>query len=81
MIKTKDFHFLIMVVVVVGLLMVLYLTGRPRYLSHTEPHLKAASDAECFSCHDDGKEFPMDKEHPLRKKNCRQCHRFERSKR
>ena len=79
--KTKDVHFLIMVVVVIGLLTVLYLTGRPRYLSRAEPHLKAATDAECFSCHDDGKVFPMTKEHPLRKKNCRQCHRLERRSR
>ena len=78
MIKTRDVHFFIMVAVIVGLLMVLYLTGRPRFLSRTEPHLRAVSDAECFSCHDDGKAFPMTAEHPLRKKNCRQCHRLER---
>ena len=80
MIKTKDIHFLIMVVVVVGLLTVLYLTGRPRYLSHTAPHLTAVTDAECFSCHDVGKVFPMTGEHPLRKKNCRQCHRLARER-
>lgn len=78
MLKTKDVHFLIMVAVIVGLLTVLYLTGRPRYLSRTEPHLRAASDVECLSCHDDGKTFPMTADHPLRKKNCRQCHRLER---
>lgn len=75
--KTRDIHFLIMVAAVIGLLIVLSATGRQRFLSRTEPHLKAASDAECFSCHDDGKTFPMTKEHPLRKKNCRQCHRLE----
>ncbi len=76
--KTRDIHFVIMVAAVVGLLLVLSFTGRQRFLSRSEPHLKAASDAECFSCHDDGKTFPMTKEHPLRKKNCRQCHRLER---
>jgi hypothetical protein len=76
--KTRDVHFLIMVAAVIGLLLVLSFTGRQRYLSRSEPHLKAASDAECFSCHDDGKIFPMTKDHPLRKKNCRQCHRLER---
>ncbi len=75
--KTRDIHFLIMVAAVIGLLVVLSFTGRQRFLSRSEPHLKAASDAECFSCHDVGKEFPMTKEHPLRKKNCRQCHRLE----
>lgn len=75
--KTRDIHFLIMVAAVIGLLLVLSFTGRQRFLSRTEPHLKAASDAECFSCHDDGKIFPMTREHPLRKKNCRQCHRLE----
>lgn len=76
--KTRDVHFLIMVVAVIGLLLVLSFTGRQRFLTRSEPHLKAASDAECFTCHDDGKTFPMTKDHPLRKKNCRQCHRFER---
>ena len=75
--KTRDVHFLIMVAAVVGLLLILSFTGRQRFLTRTEPHLKAASDAECFSCHDDGKVFPMTREHPLRKKNCRQCHRLE----
>ena len=76
--KTRDVHFIIMVVVVVGLLVVLSLTGRQRFLTPTAPHLKAASDAECFTCHDDGKVYPMTQDHPLRKKNCRQCHRIER---
>ncbi len=75
--KTRDIHFLIMVAAVIGLLVVLSFTGRQRFLSRSEPHLRAASDAECFSCHDDGKAFPMTKDHPLRKKNCRQCHRLE----
>ena len=74
--KTKDIHFLLMVVVIIGFLVVLSLTGRQRFLSRTPPHLSASSDAECFSCHGDGKQFPMTKEHPLRKKNCRQCHRL-----
>ncbi len=76
--KTRDIHFLIMVAAVIGLLVVLSFTGRQRFLSRSEPHLKAASDAECLTCHTDGKEFPMTKDHPLRKKNCRQCHRLER---
>ncbi|MGE5662975.1 MAG: hypothetical protein ACM31I_01450 [Deltaproteobacteria bacterium] len=76
--KTRDVHFLIMVAAVISLLLVLSFTGRQRFLTRSEPHLKAASDAECFSCHDDGKTFPMTKDHPLRKKNCRQCHRLER---
>ncbi len=75
--KTRDIHFLIMVAAVIGLLVVLSFTGRQRFLSRSEPHLRAASDADCFSCHDDGKAFPMTKDHPLRKKNCRQCHRLE----
>src|SRR4030067_1299341 len=79
--KTRDIHFLIMVVVVVGFLFILSLTGRQRYLTRTPPHLSSASDMECFSCHDEGKQFPMTKEHPLRKKNCRQCHRLERGER
>lgn len=77
--KTRDIHFLIMVVVIIGFLVVLSMTGRQRFLTRTTPHLAAASDAECLSCHDEGTRYPMAKEHPLRKKNCRQCHRFQRS--
>jgi len=74
--KSKDLHFLLMVIVVVGFLLILSMTGRQRFLTRTPPHLQAATDEACFSCHDDGKEFPMTKDHPLRKKNCRQCHRL-----
>ncbi|GAB4370692.1 MAG: hypothetical protein Kow00128_17910 [Deltaproteobacteria bacterium] len=74
--RAKDFHFLLMVVVVVGFLTILSMTGHQRFLTPTPPHLSAASDEACFSCHADGKEFPMTKEHPLRKKHCRQCHRL-----
>ncbi len=75
--KTRDIHFLIMVVVIIGFLVILSMSGRPRFLTRIPPHLSAASDVECFSCHDEGKPFPMSTEHPLRKKNCRQCHRLE----
>src|SRR4030065_667098 len=76
--KTRDFHFLIMVVVVVGFLVILSLTGRQRYLTRTPPHLSSASDMECFFCHDDGKKVPMTKEHTLRMKNSQQPHRLRR---
>jgi hypothetical protein len=76
--KTRDIHFLLMMVAVIGFLVILSMTGRQRFLTRTPPHLSAASDEECFSCHDEGKPFPMTQEHPLRKKNCRQCHRLER---
>jgi hypothetical protein len=68
--KTRDIHFLIMMAVVIGFLVILSMTGRQRFLTQTPPHLSAASD---------GKQFPMTEEHPLRKKNCRQCHRFKKS--
>ncbi len=80
MIRPRDIQFLVLVVAVVAVLAILSLTGRQRFLTPTEVHRKAASDAECFSCHDEGKTYPMTKEHPLRKKNCRQCHRLERKK-
>lgn len=74
--KARDLQFLVMVLVVVGLLFVLSRTGRQRFLTPTPPHLQSASDEACLSCHDDGTEFPMTQDHPLRKKNCRQCHRM-----
>lgn len=74
--KARDLQFLVMVLVVVGLLIVLSRTGRQRFLTPTPPHLRSASDEACLACHDVGKEFPMTQDHPLRKKNCRQCHRM-----
>ncbi len=70
--------FVVVVIAVIGLLTVLSLTGRQRFLTPSPPHLQAASDAECLTCHDEGTEVPMLPEHPLRKKNCRQCHRLKR---
>lgn len=79
MIGRKDIFFIVVVAAVVGLLALLSYTGHPRYLSRSQPmHLRAATDAECLSCHGEGREFPMTADHPLRKKNCRQCHRLER---
>lgn len=75
--RTKDIHFLIMVAVVIGFLVVLSLTGRQRFLSRTPAHLRATSDAECLTCHGEGTRFPMTAQHPLHKTNCRLCHRLE----
>ncbi|MBI5906199.1 MAG: hypothetical protein HZB86_11765 [Deltaproteobacteria bacterium] len=95
-IRPKDIQFLVFVVVVVALLAMLSMTGKERFIHRSEAHLSvaaiedtAAADAVCLSCHD-GKEPasaarlekgpPMPGNHPLRKKNCRQCHRMERKK-
>jgi hypothetical protein len=94
-IRAKDFQFLLFVVVVVGLLVILSMTGKERFIPRTEAHLSVApiedaaqADAICRSCHDGEKPVsaevrkgpPMPENHPLRKKNCRQCHRLERKK-
>jgi len=93
--RPRDFQFLLVVVAVVGLLTVLSMTGKERFIPRTEAHLAvgpiqdtAQADAVCRSCHDganpasvEGKMGPpMQENHPLRKKNCRQCHRLERKK-
>jgi len=93
--RPRDFQFLLVVVAVVGLLAVLSMTGKERFIPRTEAHLavapiedKAQADAVCLSCHGGeksasvaGKTGPlMPENHPLRKKNCRQCHRLERKK-
>jgi hypothetical protein len=89
--KRRDIYFLLAVAAVVGLLWYLSSTGHERFISRIEPHVKlvgikdtAAADAQCLSCHgDDAAKVqapPMPSNHPLRKKNCRQCHRLERSK-
>ena len=94
-IRARDFQFLLVVVAVVALLTVLSMTGKERFIARTEAHLAVApiqdaaqADAVCLSCHDGSKPAsaeakkgpPMPENHPLRKKNCRQCHRLERKK-
>ncbi len=94
-IRARDFQFLLVVAAVVGLLLVLSMTGKERFIPRTDAHLSVApiretaqADAMCLSCHDGGKSDsaeamngpPMPENHPLRKKNCRQCHRLERKK-
>jgi len=94
-IRARDFQFLLVVVAVVALLTVLSMSGKERFIPRTEAHLAVApiqetaqADAVCLSCHGgeksasaEGKMAPlMPENHPLRKKNCRQCHRLERKK-
>ena len=94
-IRARDFQFLLFVVAVVGLLIVLSMSGKERFIPRTEAHLAAVpiqdtaqADAMCWSCHDGAKAAsavgkkgpPMPENHPLRKKNCRQCHRLERKR-
>ena len=95
-IRARDVQFLLVVAAVVGLLAVLSLTGKERFIPRTEAHLRVAAvkdtaeaDAVCRSCHDAEARPsvsgampgpPMPENHPLRKKNCRQCHRLERKR-
>lgn len=62
----------------------------PAHLSVVGIEDAAAADAVCRSCHAAGPAEPpsvgaaagppLPGDHPLRKKNCRQCHRLERKK-
>lgn len=95
-VRARDLQFLFVMAAVVGVLAVLSMTGKERFIPRTEAHLAVASvkdaaeaDAVCLSCHGEsaappaiaGKSAPrMPENHPLRKKNCRQCHRLERKK-
>jgi hypothetical protein len=95
-IRARDLQFLLVMAAVVGILVVLSMTGKERFIPRTEAHLAVASvkdtaeaDAVCLSCHGGktqpaveaaGQGPPMPENHPLRKKNCRQCHRLERKK-
>ena len=81
-IRARDFQFLLVVAAVVGLLTVLSMTGKERFIPRTEAHLAVApiqdsaqADAVCRSCHDGAKPAstevkkgpPMPESHPLRK--------------
>jgi len=94
-IRARDIQFLVFVAAVVGLLVILSLTGKERFIGRTPAHLSvvgiadnAEADAVCLSCHGEkpsnpaaiGRAPSMPADHPLRKKNCRQCHRLERKK-
>ena len=91
----RDFQFLLVIAAVVALLAVLSMTGKERFIPRTEAHLAVApikdtahADAVCLACHDGKppataeavKGPSMPENHPLRKKNCRQCHRLVRKK-
>ncbi len=74
--RKRDLHFVMMVVLVVGLLVVLSLTGKPRYLPTDPAHMKATTDAQCLSCHNEEGEYPIIKDkHPPKYKKCYLCHR------
>jgi hypothetical protein len=92
-IRSRDIQFIVFVAAVVGLLVALSMTGKERFIGRTPAHLGVVgiednikADAVCLSCHGgkpDGAASmrqapPMPASHPLRKKNCRQCHRLER---
>jgi hypothetical protein len=94
-IRPRDLQFLLFVAAVIGVLVLLSLTGKERFIGRTPAHLgvvgiedTAQADAVCLSCHvgppsasvSGGQAPPMPGSHPLRKKNCRQCHRLERKK-
>jgi len=93
--RSRDIPFLVFVAAVVGLLVVLSLRGKERFIGRTPAHLGVAgiaddgqADAVCLSCHGgdpagsaaSGAAPGMSPDHPSRKKNCRQCHRLERRK-
>ncbi len=93
--RSRDIPFLVLVAAVVALLVYLSMTGKERFIGRTPAHLgvigiedDSRADAVCFSCHGGkpadpasvGKAPPLPADHPLRKKNCRQCHRLERKK-
>jgi hypothetical protein len=93
-IRARDIQFLLFVLAVVGVLALLSLTGKERFIGRTPAHLSvvaiednARADAVCLSCHGPKPSAaaaegapPMPENHPLRKRNCRQCHRLERKK-
>jgi hypothetical protein len=94
--RSRDILFLAFVAAVVALLVYLSRTGKERFIGRTPAHLSVVgiednprADAVCLSCHGGkpadpavaDKAPPIPPDHPLRRKNCRQCHRLERVKR
>ncbi len=75
LIQKRDLHFILMMALVVGLLVVFSLTGKPRLLPSDEVHMTATSDARCLECHGKSAEHPMSEEHPPRDKKCYLCHK------
>ncbi|NIO17681.1 MAG: hypothetical protein GTN70_12010 [Deltaproteobacteria bacterium] len=75
MIQKRDLHFILMMALVVALLVVFSLTGKPRLLPSDEVHMTATSDARCLECHGKSSEYPMSEDHPPRDKKCYLCHK------
>jgi len=73
--KKKDILFIVVILVVVGIVYTLSVTGKkPPLMPHDATHTEAKTKAECKSCHDKGKEYPMGPEHPF-KEECFVCHK------
>ncbi len=76
--EKRDLHFILMAFLLIGLLVVLSLTGKPRYLPADKVHRTATTDAMCIACHNKTSEYPMSKEHPPKYKKCYLCHKKKR---
>lgn len=75
--KRRDIHFILMICLVFGLLIVLSLTGKPRFLPDDKAHREAVTDAACLSCHSASSDYPVSKSHPPKMKKCYLCHKKE----
>lgn len=75
LIQKRDLHFILMMALVVGLLVVFSLTGKPRLLPSDKAHMTATTDARCLECHGKSSDYPMSEEHPPRDKKCYLCHK------
>ncbi|NIS75520.1 MAG: hypothetical protein GTO08_09620 [Deltaproteobacteria bacterium] len=75
MIQKRDLHFILMMVLVVGILVVFSLSGKPRLLPADEAHRTATSDTRCLECHGKSSDYPMSDQHPPRDTKCYLCHK------
>lgn len=74
--KPRDLLFVVAIIIVLGILFYLSLTGKkPPAIPPDPQHMAAKTKEDCQGCHAPGKSSPIKGPHPP-KDQCPECHKF-----